>query len=97
VAVPTAQPDRTLRTSAVSARRLREQFDTVGALVVGRRLFDLTSGWGGTHPLGVPVVVVTHKVPDGWPRADAPFTWSLTACRAGSRRRRESRAGRSSA
>jgi dihydrofolate reductase len=25
--------------------------------------------------LGLPVVVVTHSVPDGWPREDAPFTF----------------------
>ena len=38
----------------------------LGALVVGRHLFDITDGWTGTHPLGVPVVVVTHEPPDGW-------------------------------
>jgi dihydrofolate reductase len=49
--------------------------ERAGALVVGRRLFDLTSGWGGMHPMGVPVVVVTNSVPEGWPRDDAPFTF----------------------
>ncbi|MGI5320902.1 hypothetical protein [Actinomadura nitritigenes] len=34
--------------------------------MVGRKLFDLTQGWGGTHPFGVPVFVVTHKAPDDW-------------------------------
>lgn len=38
----------------------------VGALVVGRRLFDLTDGWKGLHPLGVPVVVLTHDPPQSW-------------------------------
>jgi hypothetical protein len=33
----------------------------VGALVVGRRLFDITDGWGDIHPLDLPVVVVTHS------------------------------------
>jgi dihydrofolate reductase len=49
----------------------------LGALVVGRRLFDLTDGWGGTHPLGVPVVVLTHEAPREWIEAhpDAPFTF----------------------
>lgn len=32
-------------------------------------LFDITHGWGGTHPLGVPVVVVTHE-PCGRPPGD---------------------------
>jgi dihydrofolate reductase len=49
--------------------------DMTGALVVGRKLFDLTDGWDGIHPLGCPVVVVTHSVPDGWPREGAPFTF----------------------
>lgn len=30
---------------------------------------------GGRHPMDKPVVVVTHGVPDGWPREGAPFTF----------------------
>jgi dihydrofolate reductase len=75
VEVPTAQPDMTMRMSAVSAEHFRNLIDMTGALVVGRRLFDLTSGWGGNHPMGGPVVVVTHSVPEGWPREDAPFSF----------------------
>jgi dihydrofolate reductase len=43
----------------------------VGAVISGRRSFDITGGWRGNHPLGAPVFVVTHSVPYGWPRADA--------------------------
>ncbi|TDP92184.1 dihydrofolate reductase family protein [Labedaea rhizosphaerae] len=75
VEVPTAQPERTLRTSAASAEVLREHTASVGALVVGRRLFDLTKGWGGTHPWGVPVFVVTHSVPEDWANDGNPFTF----------------------
>ena len=75
VDVPTGRPDIPIRTSAASARHLRELNDGIGALVVGRRLFDMVQGWGGRHPMDVPVVVVSHSVPDGWPRADAPFTF----------------------
>jgi dihydrofolate reductase len=76
VEVPTAVPDRwTFRTSEASARYLRESMERTGALVTGRRLFDVAGGWGGTHPWGVPVFVVTHSVPEGWPREDAPFTF----------------------
>jgi dihydrofolate reductase len=35
--------------------------ESLGALVVGRELFDLTDGWSGTHPLGVPFVLLTHR------------------------------------
>ncbi|HEV8423812.1 MAG TPA: dihydrofolate reductase family protein [Actinomycetes bacterium] len=78
VEVPTAYPERwTFRTSAASARYLRESFDRVGALVAGRRLFDI-GRWGEHgHPFGVPVFVVTHSVPEGWPRDDAPLPFTF--------------------
>jgi dihydrofolate reductase len=31
--------------------------------VCGRRLFDHTNGWDDRHPVGAPVVVVTHRPP----------------------------------
>jgi dihydrofolate reductase len=75
VEVPTAQPEMTLRMSAVSAEHFRSIIDNTGALVVGRKLFDSTNAWGGRHPMDRPVVVVTHSVPQGWPRQDAPFSF----------------------
>ena len=75
VEVPTAQPEMTLRMSAVSADHFRHLINMTGALVVGRKLFDATGGWCGYHPMGRPVVVVTHSVPQGWPREDAPFSF----------------------
>src|SRR4051794_13459697 len=50
------------KVSAQTAEYLREASTTTGALVTGRRAFDLTNGWGGGHPLGVPVFVLTHSV-----------------------------------
>src|SRR6266704_848926 len=69
VEVPTAVPERwTFRTSEASAGYLRETMGRIGALVAGRRLFDI-GRWGEHgHPYGVPVFVVTHDVPQGWPR-----------------------------
>jgi dihydrofolate reductase len=75
VEVPTAQPEMTLRMTPESAAHFRGLVDNTGALVVGRKLFDSTSAWGGRHPMDRPVVVVTHSVPEGWPRDDAPFTF----------------------
>ncbi|GHJ53049.1 deaminase [Nonomuraea sp. TT08I-71] len=75
VETTTAHPDITFGTSVKSARRLRQALNDVGALVVGRRLFDLTNGWGGRHPMGVPVFVVTHRAAPEWLRPDAPFTF----------------------
>ncbi len=49
---------------------------TTGAIVSGRRTYDLVNGWGGSHPLhGVPVFVVTHEVPEQAPEGATPFTF----------------------
>src|SRR6266702_4097540 len=50
-----------------SAQYMRDGMASAGALIAGRHLFDITHGWGGTHPVGVPVFVVTHEPPAGWP------------------------------
>jgi dihydrofolate reductase len=66
---------RQFRLSRSSADRLRDVVSSTGALVCGRRLFDLTQGWGGRHPAGVPVFVVTHRPPSDWAHPEAPFTF----------------------
>ena len=65
----------TLKISPQSAELLRESHENTGALVVGRRHFDLASGWGGRHPMDVPVLVVTHVVPQEWDYEGSPFTF----------------------
>jgi dihydrofolate reductase len=78
VAVPTADPRWVFHTSAESAAHIREGFAKCGCLVSGRRLFDYTNGWDGRHPVGAPVVVVTHgNIPAQWIAAhpNAPFTF----------------------
>src|SRR5687768_10984052 len=66
VEVTTAMPALTLKLTEASSAHWREILDMTGSLVVGRKLFDFTSGWGGRHPIDKPVVVLTHSVPDGW-------------------------------
>ena len=74
---PSALPSVEFKLTAPDHRYLKRYVESVGALVVGRRLFDITDGWSGTHPFNLPVVVVTHTVPQDWVRAhpDAPFTF----------------------
>jgi dihydrofolate reductase len=69
VAVESENPDLEYKVDEASAEEL--QGSNVKALVIGRRTFDLAGGWGGTHPVGVPVWIPTHDPPDGWD--DAPF------------------------
>jgi len=65
----------TFKVSPQSAEMLNEAFSSIGAIVTGRRTFDITNGWGGRHPLDVPIVVLTHSVPEGWDYEGSPFTF----------------------
>ena len=57
----------TFRVSAPSAEYLRDLWSELGAVLTGRRTFEVAQGWGGNHAWG-PAFVLTHEVPDGWPR-----------------------------
>lgn len=61
--------------SAASAQVIRETVENTGAIVSGRALFDIAKGWGGRHPIDVPVFVVTHEIPRDWDHPNAPFTF----------------------
>jgi len=73
VSVPTANEDISLMVDEAGAEALSELTSNAGALVSGRRLFDIAGGWNDTHPIGAPVVVVTHSAPD-----DAAERWPTT-------------------
>jgi dihydrofolate reductase len=62
------------KVSQASYDYTRAYWDQIGVSVVGRHLFDLTNGWGGTPPGGMDnVIVVTRRpAPEGW-RSEAPF------------------------
>lgn len=63
VVVQSAQENMRFTVDAASAPMLRELTSGCGAVIVGRRLFDQTEGWGDNHPAGAPVIVVTHRPP----------------------------------
>ena len=78
VEVATADPRWVFHTSEASAKHIRDSFAECGCILTGRRLFNYTNGWGGRHPIGVPVVVVTHgRLPRKWiaEHPDVPFTF----------------------
>jgi dihydrofolate reductase len=63
-------------TTQASADFMQSQYRDLAAVVIGRRLFDLTNGWNGNPAAGEDVFVVTHRPPTGWEHADgAPFTF----------------------
>lgn len=68
--------DDEARTTQVSADFMRAHYRDVAVVVIGRRLFDLTNGWGGKPAAGEHVFVVTHEPPANWEHAGtAPFTF----------------------
>jgi dihydrofolate reductase len=66
VEVLTASEPASFHLTPASADYWRRWVEQSGCLVVGRLLFDITDGWSGEHPLGVPFVVLTHEAPRGW-------------------------------
>src|SRR5215212_2659229 len=68
--------DEELRTTQASADFMLDVYGDMAANVIGRRLFDLTNGWGGKPAAGEHVFVVTHRPPADWEHAGtAPFTF----------------------
>lgn len=60
----------TFKVSAASASHLRGLTAELGAMLTGRRTFEVARGWGGNHAWG-PAFVLTHEVPQGWPQPDS--------------------------
>jgi dihydrofolate reductase len=51
-------------------REVMDELMSTGAVVVGRRTFELADGWGGDHHDGVPIFVLSRHEPDAamrWP------------------------------
>ena len=60
----------TFHVSPPSAEHLKKLWSELGAVITGRRTFEVADGWGGNHAWG-PAFVLTHEIPDGWPRPDS--------------------------
>jgi dihydrofolate reductase len=56
---------------------LWEAMGSTGAGIIGRRMFDITGGWGGNPPGGpnASYFVLTHSVPAEWVSTKSPFTF----------------------
>ena len=69
IEIPISSPtmEMTFRVSQPSAELLKGLIAELGAMLTGRRTFEVADGWGGQHAWG-PSFVVTHDIPAGWPR-----------------------------
>jgi dihydrofolate reductase len=57
-----------------------------GAIISGRRTFELAGRWNGDHHDGVPILVLTHHLDDGdVPPGTARFYTDVAACAAAAR------------
>jgi dihydrofolate reductase len=76
------------KVSKGSAEYVRPMWESIGASVMGRRLFDLVNGWEGHPPAGDHVVVVSHRPkPEGWhPEASYHFVDDVRAAVATARK-----------
>lgn len=81
VEIAPGDSERSFHVTQATAAYLRETWSTIGAEVIGRRLFDITNGWNGRPAVGDAVFVVTHEAPDDWEHPDAPFTFVIDGVR----------------
>jgi dihydrofolate reductase len=61
----------------VDRKVLADAMGSIGAGIIGRRMFDVTGGWGGNPPGGPDAryFVLTHSVPAQWAARSSPFTF----------------------
>jgi dihydrofolate reductase len=59
-----------------SAGVFEEIVESVGAIVTGRRTYDIAGAWSGNGPIpGRPLFVVTHHVPEDVPAGASEYTF----------------------
>lgn len=61
-----------MQVSPQSAALLQAEVASNGAMVFGRRTFDIVDGWSGNPPQR-PCFVVTHTIPSKWDKPGSPF------------------------
>lgn len=65
--------------AAASAQFFDDGVSRTGAVIAGRRTYDLSEAWGGQGPMaGLPLFVVTHHVPGSVPSGGPPYTFVTT-------------------
>ncbi len=72
---PSRHYDR-FKLSKSSAEVFDAGIDSCGAVVTGRRTYDIAGAWGGDGPVpGRPLFVLTHNVPAEVPATLVPYTF----------------------
>ena len=84
----------TFKVSEASAAHIRDLTSGLGAVLTGRRTFDVAQGWGGNHAWG-PAFVLTHHVPAGWPRPNSTVHFVLDGIESAVNQAKTAAAGKS--
>jgi dihydrofolate reductase len=64
----------TLKVSKESAKLLDAEMSNTGAMIAGRRMFDVAGAWNGTPPYTT-CVIMTHNPPQQWMKEGSPFVF----------------------
>jgi dihydrofolate reductase len=72
---PVPGTDMVFQISRASADYTGELWGSIGAMVTGRRDFDVSNAWGGRPPYSWPSFIVTHTPPQEWLMEGSPFTF----------------------
>ena len=72
---PVVGTEMVFKISRASSELLSREWGALGAIVTGRRDFDVSNAWGGKPPLAVPTFIVTHRAPQEWVYDRSPFTF----------------------
>jgi len=60
----------------ITWRKGRRGHRRCGAVIAGRRTYDVSDGWSGAGPMGPrPLFLVTRRPPDEIPLANPPYTF----------------------
>lgn len=70
VVIPAPDSPMVFKVAPPSVEIIHELIGSFGAVVTGRRDFDVSKAWGGKSPLGVPVFIVTHTPPPEWANSE---------------------------
>jgi dihydrofolate reductase len=61
--------------ASTAATAVHGEYEATGAVLSGRRTYDLVNGWGGDHHDGVPMFILTHEPPDEVPEGRGTYTF----------------------
>jgi dihydrofolate reductase len=81
--------------SPISADFFDEGVGRCGAVIAGRRTYDVSAAWGGKGPMpGLPLFVMTHRVSDTVPAGEPPYTFVTEGIERAAAQARKAAAGK---